>query len=100
MSTPTTGGAFVVLRRAAGYYVIAVSEQEDDLEPRGLQLPASRRTPSARDNILDELGLGSVADNAIEVSEEWLALFPAGRGPSTLGSFGLEGLGDRAAERA
>ena len=93
---PDVRGAFVVLHEGR-YYVIAVSGKEDDQEPRGYSylLP---KDASARDNILDELGLVSAADSAVEVGEEWLTLFPEGA-DLELASFGLEGLGTTPAKR-
>ena len=88
-------GAFIVSNDGL-VYLIAVSEQEDDLTPRAYSylLPSDS---SSRDNILAELHLGSVADNATEVTKDWLALFPQGA-PLDVDSFGLEGAGQRPVE--
>jgi type VII secretion protein EccB len=85
-------GGYIVSNEGL-YYVIAVSEQEDDPIPRARAysylLP---KNGSSRDNILAELGLGSVADDATEVSKDWLSLFPQGA-PLDIDSFGLDGAG-------
>ena len=95
------GGAFLVSNGGesddGAYYVIAVSDEEADLAPRAhsFRLPDDA---DARDNILGDLGLGSSVDNAIEVPDEWLALFPPG-GPLEPSSFNLERVGDPPRER-
>jgi type VII secretion protein EccB len=82
-----TGGAFLV-ENDGGYYLIAVAGQGRDPQPRAY----SFRLPddgSARDNTLAALdNLATTVDDAVEVDDDWLALFPEGA-PLTEGSFDI-----------
>jgi hypothetical protein len=84
-------GGFVVENDNA-YYVVARARPEGAEEPRAYRyrLPGNR---GVRDDILGDLGLEFSA-RAKPVSQDWLALFPAG-GDLDERSFELEGAGDR-----
>ena len=84
-------GGFVVESDHA-YYVIAQARPEGAGEPSAYRyrLPDDR---GVRDDILGDLGLEFSA-RATSVSQDWLALFPAG-GALDADSFELQGVGDR-----
>ena len=84
------GSAFVV-ESDGSFYVVALARPEGGAEPRAYRyrLPGDR---GVRDDILGDLGLEFSA-SARSVSQDWLALFPAG-GALAAESFELGGVGD------
>jgi type VII secretion protein EccB len=91
---PLSGQGFTVLSEGR-YYVIATGREEagEPLRSYSYALPAGVEV----DPLLDSLGL-PITDDAREVPEQWLRLFPAG-GSLDFASLGLQGYGDPARER-
>ncbi|MBB6627673.1 type VII secretion protein EccB [Nocardioides sp. KIGAM211] len=92
---PLTGSGFVVQSKGT-YYVIAVGTADvgQTASAYRYELPQEPKNAqqSDQDNLLAELGLPPRA-SAAHVSDDWLALFPAG-GDLDFTSFELTGFGD------
>jgi type VII secretion protein EccB len=90
---PVQNGAFLV-SNDDDYYVIAVSGEDEASRAYSYRLPSD---DGARDNMLSGVGLdmGTTVENATEVSQTWLGLFPEGLALDS-SSFGLEDEGQPA----
>lgn len=85
-------GAGFVVENAGTYYVVALARPDGTAPQRAhrYRLPSDR---GVRDDVLGDLGL-EFSTSATSVSEDWLALFPAG-GDLAEQSFELGGAGGR-----
>ncbi|MDN4171975.1 type VII secretion protein EccB [Nocardioides sp. SOB77] len=87
---PLTGAGMLVRARGRVYLIAESAEPEAGGESRAYSFLVPDR--GAVDLMLQQLGM-PIRSEAVDVPEQWLALFPAG-GPLSFGSFGLEGYGE------